>query len=142
MGEEFVSHYDVSASALTAERARMRIIASNVANVNATRSLDGGPYKRQVALLETQQRDGSTLDAGVRIQKIEVDSSPPRLVYEPEHPDANNDGYVAYPNIDLLREVTDMKTATLAYQANISVVEATKKMIRKVRIFTFWVVKI
>ena len=88
MDDRILTHFDVSASALTAERARMRVIASNIANVNSTRSAEGGPYKRQVAILETHKVPHSNLEQGVHVKEIITDTSAPRLVYDPEHPDA------------------------------------------------------
>ncbi len=127
--DRIISHFDVTASALTAERARMRVIASNIANIHTTRTADGGPYKRQFAVLLSKEVENSPIERGVIVNRVVTDNSPPKLVYDPEHPDADKDGYVAYPNIDLVREVTDMKSATLAYQANVSVLSATKQMI-------------
>jgi flagellar basal-body rod protein FlgC len=129
MSDKIISHFDVTASALTAERTRMRLIASNIANANTTRSEEGGPYQKRFALLETQNDESSTIDKGVRVGQVVTDTTAPRMVYDPEHPDANNEGYVAYPNIDVLQEVTDMKTATMSYQANISILNGTKDMI-------------
>jgi len=126
--QSFITHFDVSGSALASERARMRLIASNVANVNSTRSPDGGPYKRQFAILESKKTE-SALNTGVHLREIVTDSSVPRLVFDPEHPDADAQGYVAFPNVDILREVADMKAASMAYQANISVVNSTKQII-------------
>ena len=131
MGDKILTHFDVSASGLTSERARMRVIASNIANVNSTRSADGGPYQRQVATLEAHKVPHSNLEQGVHVKEIVTDTSAPRLVYDPEHPDANNQGYVAYPNVNLLKEMTDRKTATMAYQANVTVVNATKQIISR-----------
>ncbi len=131
MSDKFITHFDVSASGLTAERTRMRIIASNIANVNSTNSVEGGPYKRQAAVLESFKVPNSGLEQGVHIKEIVTDTSAPRLVYDPEHPDANAQGYVAYPNVNLVKEVTDMKTATMAYQANITAINATKQVISR-----------
>ena len=131
MDDKILTHFDVSASALTAERARMRVIASNIANVNSTRSAEGGPYKRQVAVLETHKVPHSHLEQGVHVKEIITDTSAPRLVYDPEHPDADTQGYVAYPNVNLLNEMVNMKTATMAYQANVTVVNATKQIISR-----------
>lgn len=126
---DFINHFDVNGSALTAERSRMRVISSNIANANVTRSEDGGPFKRKLALMKSKQVNGSKLDCGATIDRVMEDTSPPRLVYDPEHPDADTEGYVAYPNVNILQEVTDLKTATLAYQANLSVIGSTKKII-------------
>ena len=131
MDDKILTHFDVSASALTAERARMRVIASNIANVNSTRSAEGGPYKRQVAVLETHKVPHSHLEQGVHVKEIITDTSAPRLVYDPEHPDADTQGYVAYPNVNLLNEMVNMKTATMAYKANVTVVNATKQIISR-----------
>ncbi len=129
MDDRIISHFDVSASALVAERARMRIVASNIANANTTRSHEGGPYKRHFAILESHPGPTPGLENGVHIKHVMTDTTAPRMVYDPSHPDADKDGYVAYPNVDMLSEVTDMKTATMAYQANISAINATKQMI-------------
>jgi flagellar basal-body rod protein FlgC len=129
MSDRIISHFDVSASALTAERARMRVIASNVANVNTTRTAEGGPYQKQFAVLEAQKVGGNNYETGVRISQVVTDTIAPRMVYSPEHPDANPEGYVAYPNVDILEEVANMKTATLAYQANLSILAGTKQMV-------------
>lgn len=129
MSEKIISHFDVTASALTAERARMRMIASNIANANTTRSADGGPYKKRFAVLEEHPIADSTIETGVRVGQVVTDTMAPRLVYNPEHPDADDGGYVAYPNVDVLQEVADMKTATMSYQANIAILNGTKEML-------------
>jgi flagellar basal-body rod protein FlgC len=129
MNEKIISHFDVTASALTAERARMRMIASNIANANTTRSADGGPYKKRFAVLEARPIADSNIETGVRVSQVVTDTMAPRLVYNPEHPDADNEGYVAYPNVDVLQEVADMKTATMSYQANIAILNGTKDML-------------
>ena len=127
--EQIISHFDVSASALTAERARMRVISSNVANANTTRTPEGGPYQKKFAVLESKDVSDSSVEKGVHVSQVVTDTTPPRMVYQPEHPDANEQGYVAYPNVDVLQEVADMKTATLSYQANLSIINGTKQMI-------------
>jgi len=129
MSDRIVSHFDVSASGLTAERARMRVIASNVANANTTRSPEGGPYKKKFAILETQPVPQNSIEKGVRVSHVVTDTMAPRMVFDPQHPDADQEGYVAYPNINVLEEVTSMKTATMAYQANLSILAGTKQMI-------------
>lgn len=129
--KDIIAHFDVSASALTAERARMRLIASNIANMHTTRTPEGGPYKRQFAVLETDKKLSEGLNHGVRVKEIRQDAAPARLVFDPQHPDADNDGYVSYPNVDMLQEVTDMKEATMAYQANLTVINATKQIISR-----------
>lgn len=130
----------ISASALTAERLRMDVIANNIANANTTRTLEGGPYvRRRVVfaprfdpvpgfspLRPTQTAEG--LPLGVRVVGVEPDPAPPRFVYDPSHPDANEEGYVAFPNVDPLKEMVDLMTATRAYEANVTVLNATKSM--------------
>ena len=116
-------NFDVSASALTAERLRMDVISSNVANVDTTRTQDGGPYRRKMVVFEVAG------DGGVRVNKIQEDfSTPSQLVYQPEHPDANTDGWVEYPNVVLVNEMVDMMAATRAYEANVAALNATKSM--------------
>lgn len=116
-------NFDVSASALTAERLRMDIISSNVANVDTTRTADGGPYRRKMVVFDVGQ------NGGVRVSKIQEDSSTPsRLIYQPEHPDANAEGWVEYPNVILVNEMVDMLAATRAYEANVTALNATKTM--------------
>lgn len=127
--ERFLTHFDTSASALTAERLKMRLIANNMANINTTRTPDGGPYKRVAAVLESRQMNGDPYDVGVGVKDIHVDQSDPRFVFEPHHPDANQYGYVGYPNIDLVEETTKLKEASLAYEANAAVIESIKKTV-------------
>jgi len=120
---------DVAGSALTAHRLWLDAISSNLANVNTTRSEDGGPYKRKVPVFaEMYDRAiGGYKDiGGVRITEIATDDTPPRLVYQPDHPDANNAGYVAFPNVNVVREMTDMLVASRGYEANLAVADTAK----------------
>jgi flagellar basal-body rod protein FlgC len=122
---------DVAGSALTAHRLWMDTISSNLANINTTRTLDGGPYKRKVPVFSEMldQTIGGYRDiGGVRVSEIVADESAPRLTYQPEHPDANEDGYVAYPNVNLVREMTDMMVASRAYDANLAVADTARTM--------------
>lgn len=126
----------ISASALTAERLRMDLIASNIANMNTTRTASGGPYRRKVAVFaekleQAMSRGRELTGSGVTVAKIVEDQSPPRLVYDPSHPDANQDGYVAMPNINVINEMVDLITATRAYEANVTVLNAGKTMALK-----------
>ncbi len=120
---------DIGASALTAQRTRMDTIASNVANINVTRNEKGEPipFRRRIALLQPQA-DASGAP-GVSIAKIIQDEAPFRKVYEPGHPDADIEGYVQYPNIDLAMEMVNMMDASRAYEANVTMMETTKAMI-------------
>lgn len=122
---------EVAGSALTAHRLWMDTISSNLANINTTRTLAGGPYKRKVPVFAEMldKTIGGYQDiGGVRVLEIEEDQTPPRLVYQPEHPDANADGYVAFPNVNLVREMTDMLVASRAYEANLSVATSARDM--------------
>ncbi len=128
---------NISASGLTAERLRLDIVANNIANASTTRSPDGGPYqKRAVVFKEKLSREltsnGRAYETkGVEVGAIVRDQSPPRMVYNPTHPDADEKGFVAMPNVDLAIEMADMITATRAYEANVTVLNATKTMALK-----------
>ncbi|MFN3690533.1 MAG: flagellar basal body rod protein FlgC [Fimbriimonadales bacterium] len=122
-----ISTLRVSSSGLSAERLRMDLIADNLANANTTRTPDGQPYRRKVAVFQPITPT-PTMPGGVRVVQIVADNTPPRLVYEPGHPDADANGYVAYPNVDIVHEMVDMITASRAYEANIQAFNAAKNM--------------
>lgn len=129
----------ISASALKAQRVRMNTISSNLANIETTRTPDGGPYrKREVVFQSTQQGFADTLDSrirdaaqGVKVSHVQASSLPPRMVYEPSHPDADEEGMVAMPNVNLVEETADMMSASRAYEANVTVVKSAKRMALK-----------
>jgi flagellar basal-body rod protein FlgC len=133
--------FDISASGLTAQRLRMDIISNNIANINTTRTLQGGPYKKQMPIFESRlkelmldmpmPRENQALGEGVRVAAIVQDNAPPLLVFDPKHPDANADGYVAMPNINVVTEMVDMISATRAYEANLMALNASKNMFNK-----------
>jgi len=129
----------ISASALRAERLRLDVIASNLANATTTRTAEGGPYRRRnvVFMAEPEESDfAATLEAlsaertreGVKVVDVIEDPTPPRLVFDPGHPDANAEGYVAYPNVNPVAETVDLMAATRAYEANVQAVNATRRM--------------
>jgi flagellar basal-body rod protein FlgC len=120
-----------SASALTAERLRMDLIANNIANVNTTRTPEGGPFQRQLAVLMPRRGKDPNVGMGVRAVGIAQDNNPPRLVYDPGHPDANPEGYVAMPNVHVVTEMVDLITASRAYEANVTAINAAKEMAAK-----------
>ncbi len=132
---------DAAASGLTAERLRMDVISNNLANVNSTRTAEGGPYRRQIVVFAPRDSSGPTFGqslatsleagSGVRVVGIRRDDSPPKMVFDPHHPDANADGYVAMPNVNVVAEMVDMITATRAYEANVTAVNAAKSMAMK-----------
>ncbi|MGL5756420.1 MAG: flagellar basal body rod protein FlgC [Paraclostridium sp.] len=120
----------ISASALSAERLRMDVVSSNVANMKTTRTKDGGAYRRKVAVFE-ENYDEKLGMLGVKTKSIEEDKSPLRKLYEPNHPDADKEGYVEYPNVDILVEMTDLMTASRSYESNVDTLNAQKNMISK-----------
>lgn len=121
----------ISASGISAERLRMDVISSNIANMRTTRTEDGqGAYRRKIAVFE-ENSDPKLGLLGVKAVRIDEDKSDMRLEYNPNHPDANEEGYVEYPNVDILVEKTDLMTATRAYEANVDALEAQKNMISK-----------
>lgn len=130
---------DIAASGMTAERFRLDVISNNIANVNTTRTVDGGPYKRQFVVFETRNAEVGSSGGlpryrnmnGVRVTGINKDDTPPRLVYEPGHPDADADGYLRLPNINIVTEMVDMMTASRAYEANVTAVNVAKSMMLK-----------
>lgn len=121
---------NISASGMTANRLRIDVISNNIANAETTRTPEGGPYKRKrVIFAEYLKRSFSgTKMAGVRVVKIDEDPSY-RLVYDPDHPDADENGYVKMPNVNVLREMVDLINAQRAYEANVSAFNTVKAMI-------------
>ncbi|MNM54163.1 Flagellar basal-body rod protein FlgC [compost metagenome] len=120
----------ISSSGLTAERLRMDTISSNIANVNTTRGEDGKPYVRKIAVFK-EILDNKTGGAGVKADKILDDPSPLRKEYDPSHPDADEEGYVTLPNVNILNEMADMISASRSYEANIDTLNANKSMFMK-----------
>jgi flagellar basal-body rod protein FlgC len=129
------SAIDISASGLSAERTRMNTIASNLANAQTTRTAAGGPYKRVDPVFEAIALDkmhalspSERSVSQVQVSQIVQDQRPGHMVYSPGHPDANKDGYLEYPNVNIVEEMVNMISASRAYEAGISSVEATQKM--------------
>lgn len=126
--------FGISGSALTAQRLRMDLLAGNVANSETTRTPEGGPYRRAdvvFAPIMPPQRLGSagrpqSPATGVAVPQIIADAGEPKLVYDPGHPDADASGYVAYPNIDVVTEMTNLLSAVRSYEANVTVLNLTK----------------
>jgi flagellar basal-body rod protein FlgC len=129
----------ISASGLKAQRTRLNTVSSNLANVETTSTPEGGPYKKKSVYFETEninfkdQLDSTMQKAaqGVRVTRIIEDQDPPKKVYDPSHPDADDQGYVAMPNISVLKEMVDMMSATRSYEANTTAVQAAKRMAMK-----------
>lgn len=121
----------ISATGLSAERLRMDTITSNMSNASTTRSADGsGPYVRKIAVFQ-EALDANKEMAGVKAVKIEKDNSPLRKEYNPSHPDADENGYVTMPNVNVLNEMADMMVATRSYEANVDTFNALKSMFSK-----------
>ncbi len=121
---------DISTSGLVAQRHRMDTIAGNIANINTTRDEDGNPspFLRRLIQFQADSSPESPTEGGVEFH-VEIDTeTPPRRVYQPGHPDADADGYVHFPNIDLMTEFTNAMLAARAYEANISAIEMTKQL--------------
>ena len=138
----FLKSMDISSSALSAQRVRMDVIAENLANITTTRTANGQPYRRRYVVFQQREDEvsfSSLLDraqarsngSGVRVSEIREDESPFKLDYNPEHPDANAEGYVQMPNVDLAVEMIDMMAATRSYEANITAMNAIKSMATK-----------
>ena len=131
----------VSSSGLTAQRRRMNAISSNIANIRTTRTPEGGPYRRKQVILESMPEARTFGEMMLtnperqvhRVQVVDVasDLKAPLLKYEPDHPEADENGYVAYPNINLMLEMADMIQANRSYDANVSALNATKDMALK-----------
>ncbi len=133
-----LDNLNISASALTAQRTRMNIISANLANINTTRTADGGPYRRKDVVFSAGPPAASFQDAfessltappgTVEVQAIVEDPRPPILKYAPEHPDADASGFIRTPNINLVEEMVNLIAASRSYEASLTAVDATKKM--------------
>lgn len=128
---------DVLSHGLSAARMRVNTLASNIANAETTKTVDGGPYKRKDIVqmaMPVQSHFSSALDkmalAKPQVQAVVEDNSPPRLVFNPGHPDANQEGYVAMPNINVVSTMTDLMTASRLYTANATALETVRQMMR------------
>ena len=135
----FLKSIDISASGLTAQRLRLDVISQNIANINTTRTDSGGPYRRKAVIFEEKKEmqpfsavlsESQEVQAkgGVRVTSIEEDQSPFSLHYDPGHPDANEDGYVKMPNINVVSEMVNMISASRSYEANVTAMNAMKSM--------------
>ena len=139
----FLSSLNINASGMTAQRMRLDVAAENIANVETTRTEGGGPYRRKLVVLEAQDDSfhevlsrtmagkSTQTNAGVRASMILEDETELKAVYDPEHPDADEQGYVRMPNIDMVKEMTDSMAATRSYEANITAYNAVKLMAQK-----------
>lgn len=138
----FLSSFDISASGMTAQRQRLDIAAENISNSETTRTASGGTYRRKMVVLEEipstsfRTRFNSLLNrtaskGGVKVTEIIEDQRDLNPVYNPDHPDANEEGYVMMPNVDLVKETVDGMSATRSYEANITAFNAMKLMAQR-----------
>ncbi len=136
-----LSALSVSASGMSAQRARTELLVENLANSDTTRTPDGGPYRRKDAVFESDPSTaqfGSLFEnemnqggVGVRVSQVVTDTRDPEMRYQPGHPDANKDGYVAFPRMNPAEDMVDLMGASRNYQANVSAISAVKDMIQK-----------
>lgn len=138
---DFMQAMEIASSSLTANRVRLNLAASNLANAKTTRAADGGPYRRKDPIFRAtplerpfgtmlQDRISSQL-RGVQVSGVASDPRPPRTVYDPGHPDADKDGIVKLPNINMIEEMVNMITASRAYEASLSTMQVIKSMANK-----------
>ena len=134
---DFFTALRVSGSGLSAERTRVNLASSNLANAETTRGPDGQPYKRLDPVFQAVAMEGANATPGapgekpmgVEVSQVVADQTPGKRVYSPGHPDADADGYVALPNVNVVTEMVDMMAATRAYEANIAALNATKRVL-------------
>ncbi|MEJ2163881.1 MAG: flagellar basal body rod protein FlgC [Desulfobacterales bacterium] len=138
---DFFDAISTSSAALSAQRLRMNLISGNLANLNTTRTREGGPYRRKEAIFAARALDQSFEQiladsrnkhlSTVRVAGVVEDQNPPVMKYDPGHPDADSNGYVAMPNINLMEEMVNMISATRGYEANVTALQAAKDMALK-----------
>jgi flagellar basal-body rod protein FlgC len=135
-----LSALDISTSGLTAERFRMEVVAQNIANIETTKTNGSGPYRRKMVVfkevLGSEINKGKNASAdfngkGVEVSQVVADNAAPIMVYDPQNPDANQEGYVSKPNMNLADQIVDSITASRAYGANVTVLDTTKSMALK-----------
>ncbi len=143
----FFNIFDIAASGMSAQRIRMNVISSNLANADTTRTPEGGPYRRKDVVFVSDPLDGTAKSfgdflrcavfgagkqaQGVRVMEIVEDKKPFRKVYDPYHPDADKDGYVLYPNVDVVEEMVNLISASRSFEANVTAFNSAKDMVLK-----------
>lgn len=138
---DFMTALDIGASGLSAERTHLNIISMNLANVNTTRTPEGGPYRRKSVVFQATPLDSPFTKAmrselerevkGVKVSGVVTDQRPLRRVYDPGHPDADGQGYVSLPDINVVEEMANMMTALRTYEANAATISSAKTMFNK-----------
>ncbi len=124
----FITGLSQSAAALAAERTRLETVSANIANANSTRGPDGTPYHRKVVAFESVMDAHHPSGASVRVSQVATDKTPGQRVYQPGHPDADKDGFVEMPNVNLSYEMVDLISASRAYEANLAVVQNARQL--------------
>jgi len=136
---DLLTSMKISASALKAQRTRLGTIGTNIANIETTRTPEGGPFRKREVVFESQSKGFADhlaasqrrAAAGVEVAQIRLDKRPPKMVYNPGHPDADAQGQVAMPNVELMEEIADMMSANRAYESNVTVIKSAKRMALK-----------
>jgi flagellar basal-body rod protein FlgC len=121
--------FDIAASALSAQSQRLNVVASNMANADSAVSADGTPYRAKQVVFQARVQRPGMIAPGVQVKGVVEDPSAPRLVYDPRHPLADAKGYVAYPNVSAVAEMTNMISASRAYQLNTDVMNTAKNLL-------------
>jgi flagellar basal-body rod protein FlgC len=136
---DLLTSMKISASALKAQRTRLGTIGTNIANIETTRTPEGGPFRKREVVFESRSKGFADhlaasqrrAASGVEVAQIRLDNRPPKMVYNPGHPDANAEGQVAMPNVELMEEIADMMSANRAYESNVTVIKSAKRMALK-----------
>lgn len=123
--------FNVSGSAMSAQSQRLNVVASNIANADSATSATGQPYRAKQVVFQPVKMDASEASTGVRVEMVVEDASEPKLMYDPKHPAANAEGYVAMPNVNLAEEMVNMLSASRSYQSNVETMNAAKTMLLK-----------
>ncbi len=123
--------FDVSGSAVSAQSQRLNVVASNLANAESVAGPDGQPYKARQVVFQTQMQDADAASAGVRVAQVIEDNAAPRRIHDPQHPLADEDGFVTMPNVNVVEEMVNMISASRSYQTNIDVMNTAKSLLLK-----------
>ena len=123
--------FNVSGSAVSAQSQRLNVVASNLANAESVAGPDGKPYKARQVVFQTQMQDADATSAGVRVAQVIEDDSPPRRIHDPQHPLADENGYVTMPNVNVVEEMVNMISASRSYQTNVDVMNTAKTLLQK-----------
>jgi flagellar basal-body rod protein FlgC len=134
---DFIASFKICGSGLAAQRAKLNVVTSNLANISTTRTLEGGPYKKKTIALSAENIEGNFDPAikealkSVRVDEVKEDPNGVKMVYDPAHPDADAKGFVAMPNINVMMEMADMLAASRAFEACVTAFDSTKSMALK-----------